>query len=257
MGSDKPKSMLSLNGEPGGPTFLERQLQVLQESGVAEVVVVLSAQVASEVTIEGAKVVVNEFDTSATGSTLSLLCALEAETIDLTHGLLVSDADLVYEAEMMSWIVDHCDQSAVFVTPNTASDDEEVAVWGDLEQRPLLMGKGFPAELTDRYVLLGESLGSIHLGAPDRSLFRATARWLAGWPPAEAYGYAQAQSQHEEVWQYGFTMGAMGATIVPDHFLYSECDTPEDYRYVREELYPAITAKDQARATAGEDSAAT
>ncbi len=146
---------------------------------------------------------------------------------------------------MMLWIVEHCDRSAVFVTPNT-DDDEEVTVWSD-GAAPRLIGQGFPPGVTDRFTLLGESLGIIHVAPVDRGFFHATARWLAGWPPAKANGYAKERSEHEEAWQYGFTTERMGAVVVPGHFLCSECDTPEDYRRVREQIYPAILVRDESR----------
>ncbi len=85
MGSTLPKSMLPLNGESDGTSFLEH-VSILKDLGVADVRVVLSADVAREVTIEGASVVVNDFDTRSTGSTLSLLCAREGASIDSGHG---------------------------------------------------------------------------------------------------------------------------------------------------------------------------
>lgn len=90
------------------------------------------------------------------------------------------------------------------------------------------------------------TLGIMSLAATDRPFFRAAARWLAGWPPSPAYGYAKECSEHEELWQYGFTVGKMSAIIVPSQFLFAECDTSEDYRHVRERHYPAIQARDGA-----------
>ncbi len=43
------------------------------------------------------------------------------------------------------------------------------------------------------------------------------------------------------------TTERMGAVVVPGHFLSSECDTPEDYRRVREQIYPAILVRDESR----------
>jgi choline kinase len=243
MGSAEPKSFLSLTGQPDGPTFLDRHIALLRSSGVAEILVVLSEAVAQATTIDGATVVVNPFDTRATGSTLSLLCALETADVDRAHDLLVADADIVYERQLLDWIVDRSDRSAVFVTPNTAGDDEEVAVYSDPEG-PRLIGKGLPPGVTDDLVLDGESLGIMSLAATDRPFFRAAARWLAGWPPSPAYGYAKERSEHEELWQYGFTVGKMSAIVVPSQFLFAECDTPEDYRHVCERHYPAIQARD-------------
>lgn len=244
-----PKSMMPLTDDADGVTFLERHVAILRELGVERVhVVVADAARAQCPQIEGMNVVVNEFDTSATGSTLSLLCALRSADVPPTHGVLVTDADIVYERALMRWIVEHCDQSCIFVTPNHAGDDEEVTVYGPSASNPRLIGKGLADEMTAGMHLLGESLGIIHVAPSERDLLRATAEWLAGWPPHRGYGYSKEMSEHEEIWQYAFTTERMSAAVVPGDLLCSECDTPDDYRFVRDELFPRILERDAASA---------
>ena len=244
-----PKSMLPLTDDEGGVTFLERHVAILRELGVAQVHVVV-AESASDACprLDGTNIVVNPFDTSATGSTLSLLCALRSDDVPSDTGVLVTDADIVYERALMRWVIEHCDRSRVFVSPNHAGDDEEVAVYGPNASSPRLIGKGLPTEMTAGLDLLGESLGMIHVAVGDRDLLRATAEWLAGWPPDRGYGFSKEMSEHEEIWQYGFTTSRMSAAVVPDDLLCSECDTPEDYRFVREDLFPRILVRDAASA---------
>lgn len=240
-----PKSMMALTDDEGGVTFLERHVAILRELGVAQVHVVVSESTEAMCPqLDGMDVVVNRFDTSATGSTLSLLCALRAADIEPGHGVLVTDADIVYERALMQWVVDHAHASCVFVSPNHAGDDEEVAVYGPTAASPRLIGKGLPDEMTAGTNLLGESLGIIHVAPDERELVHATAEWLAGWPPNRGYGFSKEMSEHEEIWQYAFTMGRMTAAVVPADLLCSECDTPEDYDYVRNELFPRILARD-------------
>lgn len=240
-----PKSMMPLTGDAGAVTFLERHVGILRELGVEQVHVVVAAAAAPMCPeLDGMHVVVNEFDTSATGSTLSLLCALRSSALPPDGGLLVTDADIVYERALMRSVLDRCDASRVFVSPDHAGDDEEVTVYGPTVSSPRLIGKGLAGAMTEGMGLLGESLGIIHIAPGDRELLRATAEWLTGWPPDRGYGFAKERSEHEEIWQYGFTAGWLSASVVPAGLLCSECDTPEDYRFVRDDLFPRILERD-------------
>jgi len=249
---DLPKCMLPLAEDDPGHTFLQRHIDLLRKGGIEDVAVVLSRSAAErKPPIDGATVVVSPFDTSATGSPLSVLCGLRALDPVGDAGVLISDADIVYERALLHWILDRRERSSVFVTPRIAGDEEEVRVYGEPGGSPKLIGKGLPATLTGGLELLGESLGIVYVAAPDRSFVQAAAEWLAGWPSDQpGYGYAKERSEHEEVWQYAFSLGRIGVESAADHLLLSECDTPEDYRRVLDELYPEIRRRD---AEAGAD----
>ena len=241
-----PKSLLPLLRKEPSPSFLERHVAILRQLGVGEVRVVLSEPAhASCPNLEGMRVVVNKFDTSETGSTLSMLCALRATT-PADHGLLIMDADIVYERALMRWVIDHCGASScLFTAPATAGDDEEVRVYGVDSGDPRFIGKGLAPDMTRDMTLLGESLGVIHVAPRDLAFLRATSEWLAGWgQERKAFGYSKARSEHEEAWQYFFAARRMRVAQVPAGLLYTECDTREDYDFVRDELYPAILAHD-------------
>jgi choline kinase len=244
-----PKSLLPLTREDGGPTFLERHVGILADCGVGEVVVVLSAAAADTCPRpEGVEIVVNPFDTSLTGSTLSLLCGLRAVG-SRNGGILVTDADIVYERALMESVVAMCDRSRLFLTPGTAGDDEEVRIYGRGLNEPVLIGKGLSDAITNDLDLLGESLGVIHVSPDDHELVKSTAEWLVGWPDdgRPAYGFAKSRSEHEEIWQYCFTLRRMAAAEVSPDLLFAECDTVGDYAHIRESLYPSILARDEDR----------
>ena len=237
--------MMPLTDDVGGVTFLERHVAILRELGVAQTHVVVAESSRDRCPqLEGMNIVVNGFDTSATGSTLSLLCALRSAGIGPNDGVLVTDADIVYERALMRWVIEHCDASCIFISPNHAGDDEEVTVYGPSASSPRLIGKGLSHEMTAGLDLLGESLGIIYIAPGDRELLRAIAEWLVGWPPDKGYGFSKEMSEHEEIWQYCFTTRRMSAAVVPGDLLCSECDTPDDYRFVRDELFPRILARD-------------
>ncbi|HEU4420518.1 MAG TPA: NTP transferase domain-containing protein [Planctomycetota bacterium] len=242
-----PKSLLPLMRTEARPSFLERHVAILRELGVGEVRVVLSEPARGSCPdFEGMRIVVNTFDTSETGSTLSMLCALRGGTTPADHGLLIMDADIVYERALMRWVIDHCGASScLFTAPATAGDDEEVRVYGVDSGDPRFIGKGLVPDMTRDMKLLGESLGVIHVAPRDLAFLRATSEWLAGWgQERKAFGYSKARSEHEEAWQYFFAARRMRIAQVPADLLYTECDTQEDYDFVRDELYPAILAQD-------------
>ena len=243
-----PKSLLPLSGEDGEPTFLGRHVRILRDCGVDEVLVVLSEGTVERAQhLEGVELVVNQFDTSTTGSTLSLLCGLRAADRN-DGGLVITDADIVYERMLLESVIGSCDQSCLFLAPQVSGDDEEVRVYGRGHEDPILIGKGLSPCLTAGLDLLGESLGIIHVAAEDREFVQETARWLTGWPDeSPAYGFAKSRSEHEELWQYCLTLQRMVAAQVPAGLQYAECDTAEDYAYIRNELFPAILAKEGRR----------
>jgi len=243
-----PKSLLPLSHQEGGPTFLGRHVGILRDCGVDEVLVVLSeGNVDSAQHLEGVELVVNTFDTSTTGSTLSLLCGLRAAACH-DGGLLITDADIVYERTLLESVVGSCGRSCLFLAPRVSGDDEEVRVYGHGHEHPVLIGKGLSPLLTAGLDLLGESLGIIHVAVEDREFVQGIARWLTGWPDeSPAYGFAKLQSEHEELWQYCLTLRRMVSAQVPAGLAYAECDTADDYAYIRNELFPAIVAKEGRR----------
>jgi choline kinase len=243
-----PKSLLPLSQEDDGPTFLGRHVRLLRDCGVDEVLVVVSeANVERSQHLEGVELVVNRFDTSTTGSTLSLLCGLRAAACH-DGGLVITDADIVYERMLLESVIGLCGRSCLFLAPQVSGDDEEVRVYGHGHERPILIGKGLSPPLTAGLDLLGESLGIIHVAAEDREFVQETARWLTGWPDeSPAYGFAKSRSEHEELWQYCMTLRRMVAAQVPAGLEYAECDTADDYAYIRNKLFPAIVAKDGLR----------
>jgi choline kinase len=223
-------------------------VRLLRDCGVDEVLVVVSeANVERTQHLEGVELVVNPFDTSTTGSTLSLLCGLRAAACH-AGGLVITDADIVYERMLLESVIGLCGRSCLFLAPQVSGDDEEVRVYGHGHERPVLIGKGLSPPLTAGLDLLGESLGIIYVAAEDREFVQETARWLIGWPDeSPAYGFAKSRSEHEELWQYCMTLRRMVAAQIPAGLEYAECDTADDYAYIRNKLFPAIVAKDERR----------
>lgn len=229
-------------------TFLSRHISVLTGNGVGKIFVVASRQSADLYSACAGQrtTIVNTCCDRRTGSSVSLLCGLEAVLQGYPQAnVMVMDADIIYEMRLMKRVISECADSRLFTIDRASGDTEEVHVYGRGANEPLLIGKGLCSAVTQGLTLLGESLGIIFLAANDAIYCRSLLRWLVGGPPyVNGFGYSGAMSEHEEVWQYLFTLGKMLMGQVPRELLFAECDTPEDYEYIRKEVFPAILERD-------------
>ncbi|MFF4167123.1 Sden_1164 family protein [Streptomyces sp. NPDC001741] len=249
--SSAPKSLLPLGSDDSaGPTFLSRHLGLLRRAGAERVFLVVSP--ANRAAFEPfaddvVELVVCGDGRERTGSSVSMLAGLRALLAWRPHGCrtVISDADIVYEQALL----DHVSAtrgSRLFTIERTNGDTEEVRVYGRSPAQPVLIGKGLASGMTSGLELLGESLGLILLDAAETMSVTELTRWAVGDPPRQRpYGYGGRLSEHEEMWQYLFTLGRLQVSRVSKDLLFSECDFPEDHAYVREELFPAITRRDR------------
>jgi choline kinase len=182
----------------------------------------------------GMEIVVSPFPVGTVGSALSLLCGLEASLrIDSGRSLLVMDADIVYERMLLSMVLDDSTASQLFTVARTAGDVEEVCVYG------------LPSSVVGGLAAFGESLGIINLNPDESEYCRELIPWLTS--TAHGAGKTGPMSEHEEVWQYLFTLRRLGVRQLPRELLFAECDTPDDYEYVSETVFPAIEKRDRER----------
>ncbi|MGA8429770.1 MAG: NTP transferase domain-containing protein [Candidatus Sulfotelmatobacter sp.] len=231
-------------------TFLSRHIDLLAHHGVGRIFVIAHERLAHSFSrYEDARVriIVSPFSRARVGSSLSLLCGLDAALqIDPTPTSIFMDADIVYESAVMNAVLeDSLGQSRLFVINRAAGDAEEVRVYGQGASTPVLLGKGLPGSLTHGLTLLGESVGIISLKRHDVRYCRDLIYWLSGSPPhATGYGYSGVMSEHEEICQYLFSLRRLGVQQIPEHFLFAECDTTEDYDHICKAVFPAIQSRD-------------
>lgn len=261
-GHGHPKALLPLGagatmgqrvqGPCLAPSFLSRQVALLSTVGVQKVFVVVREQdLATFAPLSGAPVdiVPSRFSSRTVGSGLSLLCGLEAVAAWRPHGsaTLVVDADILYERRLLELAIAHCERSRLFTVDRVSGDAEEVRVYGQSAEEPVLIGKGLGPTLTDGLELLGESVGMIYLAPGDERLVTALIRWLAGDPHAARSSGGTGQStEHEDVWQYMFSLRRLQVARLPGDLLFAECDSPHDYDHIRSTVFPAILQGDQA-----------
>ncbi|MER8235559.1 Sden_1164 family protein [Streptomyces sp. NPDC094049] len=245
-----PKALLPLRpDDPAAPSFLSRNLELFRAAGTERVFLVVSPadRAAFEfLADEFVELVVTGESPGRTGSSVSMLAGLRALLRWRPDGArtLVTDADVVYERSLMDH-VGALDGSRLLTIDRVNGDGEEVRVYGHSADEPVLIGKGLNQGMTHGLELLGESLGLILLDARGVASAADVTRWIVGSPPdVRPYGFGARLSEHEEVWQYLFTLGRLPVSQVPGSLLFSECDFPADYRHVQDFLFPAILERD-------------
>ncbi|WLQ32826.1 Sden_1164 family protein [Streptomyces castrisilvae] len=245
-----PKALLPLRpDDPAGPTFLSRNLELFRAIGTERVFLVVGSanRAAFEALADDlVELVVIDSGQGTTGSSVSMLAGLQSLLRWRPHGArtLVTDADVVYERLLMDH-VRALDGSQLLTIDRVNGDGEEVRVYGRSADEPVLIGKGLDSGMTRDLELLGESLGLILLDAAGTVSAADVTRWIVGEPPAvRPYGFGGRLSEHEEVWQYLFTLGRLPAAQLPGSLLFSECDFPADYQHVQDVLFPAILERD-------------
>jgi choline kinase len=258
-----PKALLPLGTSPvhsnlsdgmgENPSFFSRHVEMIGRTGIRKIFVVARRESQTAFTSDArvqVEVVTSRFSEFQVGSSLSLLCGLEAAQAwgGVGTRALIMDADIVYERALLDAVAESCDRSRLFTIERAAGDTEEVRVYGHSPDKPVLIGKGLSPTLISDLVLLGESLGIIYLAAAEVSYCTHLIRWLAGEPPeVKGFGFSGLLSEHEEVWQYFFSLGRLDTERLPASLLFSECDSPDDYAYIRKDLFPAILERDRKR----------
>lgn len=247
----RPKTLALLPGPDGPETVLDRHRRLWLAAGAARVVVVTSPSLTASFrpyASDGLELVAA--DAGARGSALSLRCGLQALTGSSSpsaeQGIVVLDGDTVYESELVSQVLAEPFRTALFASPASGGDDEEVRVYARPDGRPALLGKAVSENLGRGLRLIGESLGVVALAAADLPRVEAVLDWMVGSPPAwSAHVSSGQRTEHEDLWQCLFALDALAVAQVPQSLLFSEFDTEAEYESVVRDLVPAIRDKAQ------------
>jgi choline kinase len=255
---EMPKALLPIGPRSlhdSTPTsFLRRQIEVLRELGVSDIVVVVGCL--KELILDEAKhwgvqlrFVVNPTpDMGTSGSLHSFQFATRSAYGVLTgqKQTLLMDADIVYHRGALKKLLDAPEVSSLLVSSEHRGDDEEVLVYGTLE-RPRFLGKGLSPELVVNEPCLGEAVGIVKFAPVDHALARASLDWMLGDPDApqgssrhNGFGPARRATEHEELTQRFMRYKKMRSVVVGAELPFMECDDAREYKTVRETFYPRL-----------------
>jgi CTP:molybdopterin cytidylyltransferase MocA len=247
----RTKTLLQLPGPDGPETVLDRHRRLWLDAGADRVVVVTSPSLAESFrpyARDGVELVVA--DGASAGSALSLRCGLQAlsdsPSARADQGIVVLDGDTVYEPDLPRHVLAEPFRTALFATPASGGDDEEVRVYARPDGRPALLGKAVSEDVARGLRLLGESLGVVALAPADVPRAEAVLHWMVGSPPDWAARVSSGQrTEHEDLWQCLFALDALAVAQLPESVLFSEFDTEIEYEAVLRDLLPAIRGKAQ------------
>jgi choline kinase len=253
-----PKALLPIGPRSladGTPTsFLRRQVELLREHDVREIVVVVGC--ARQRILDEARrwdvplcFVVNPTEDMATsGSLHSFQFAARSQyaVLDGMKQTLLMDADIVYHPGALARLLDAPEHTSMLVTSAFDGDDEEVLVWGTAE-RPRFVGKGLTPDLVAHEACLGEALGIVKFAPADHSLVRDSMDWMLGDPSAEpnsgrhrGFGPAPRATEHEELSQRLMSLRRLRCVMIGPDLPFMECDDPRDYHKLRATFYPRL-----------------
>lgn len=255
---EMPKALLPIGprslADATPTSFLRRQVEILRELGVREIVVVVGCL--KELILDEAKrwdvqlrFVVNPTEDMGTSGSLhsfQFAAASPHGVLDGTKQTLLMDGDIVYHRDGLQLLLDAPEQSSMLVSAAFRSDDEEVLTYGTVE-RPRFLGKGLTPSLVSGEPCLGEAVGIVKFAPADHQLARETMDWMLGDPNAEpnsgrfrGFGPARRATEHEELTQRFMRYRKMRCVMIGEELPFMECDDAREYRKLRESFYPAL-----------------
>jgi choline kinase len=255
---EMPKALLPIGprslADATPTSFLRRQIEVLRELGVRDIVVVVGCL--KQLILDEAKhwdvplrFVVNPTeDMGTSGSLHSFQFAARSEhaVLDGTKQTLLMDGDIVYHRGALKLLLDAPEASSMLVSAAHDGDDEEVLTYGSVE-RPRFLGKGLSRSLVAGEPCLGEAVGIVKFAPADHALARDTMDWMLGDPSAppdsgrfRGFGPARRATEHEELTQRFMRYRKMRCVMVGAELPFMECDDAREYKKLRETFYPAL-----------------
>lgn len=240
-----PKPLLSVNGDPAGPSFLDWHLARLHEAGVNEVVIVgnrdtfkATLQVPIGLSVGWVLNPTRDLSRSGSGHSAHLAYQHRPDLLDGSAHLLLMDADILYGRELLPHVLaSQKSHSRVVVQPSMVNTGEEVHVFASPETPHLArrQGKGLvETPMVRSLKRLGEATGMIVFHPDDQNDLLAASRWVM------ERSTAKLRSEHEDTTNQLMAMDRIHLHLLPEGTPFTECDTADDYAYMTEVVYPLV-----------------
>lgn len=240
-----PKPLLPLSGKLGElPTFLDWHIHALEKIGVHEIYIVGHSRLVQHTfSTKSARVqwILNPTpDLSTSGSGHSAWFAWQSPhaILDGRSRVLLMDADILYDPIAFERLAkDTAPQSKTLVHATFHPGDEEVLVFSATEHpnTPLYHGKGLlGTPLTEHLLCIGEATGILLWEPQDHDALQRISDWVIH------RSTAKSRSEHEDITQQMMHARRIAAVPLEAEFAFMECDTPEDYQILTQQMFPRL-----------------
>jgi len=239
---DTPKPLLSLDGKPGGPCFLDWHLRCLAAAGAKEIYLVgnnvtfgRKLQAMDKVKAEWILNPSTDLSTSGSGHSAWYAWHSPHNILDGKSRVVLMDADIAYDPRLLAKLAAaEGPKSKTLVCGEFRETNEEVLVYGQ-DGQPRMHGKGLSGTpMVQGLKCMGEATGILLFEPGDHAALAGANAWIM------RYGALKPRAEHEDVTQLMMHMGRMEAVLFGSEHLFMECDTPEEYRVLTEEMYPKL-----------------
>lgn len=248
LSGELPKPLLPLSGEPGSsPTFLDWHFRALERAGCKEAYFVGNSKTfgtplpASD-SMRATWILNPTADLCTSGSGHSAWFAWNSghSILDGRSRVVLMDADLIYDPDIFELLAGHPSaRSKTLVCKDYRHTHEEVLVFADPKTpgEPRCQGKGMlNTPITQGYICAGEATGILLWEPRDHDALAQVSDWVI------RYSTAKTRSEHEDITQWMMLGGRMHIAAFGREKLFMECDTPEEYEAIRNELFPRLRA---------------
>ncbi len=246
---DTPKPLLPLDGQRGSDTFLDWHLRALAKAGVREIYIVGNRvthgtrlrAMADGIRAEWIMNPTEDLSTSGSGHSTWFAWKSEHKILDGRSRVVLMDADILYDPIAFDDLARAPGEgSKTLVCPDYRHTQEEVLVFSDPSNAklPRYHGKGLlETPLVQGSTCLGEATGILLWEPKDHATLAHVTDWVID------YSTAKKRSEHEDITQRMMLLGLVEAALLPKERIFMECDTPDEYRVLVEEVYPRLAAR--------------
>ncbi len=242
LGTGTPKPFVPIDREDRDFTFIDLHIHNLTTIGVKEIYLVGNQVTFGREFNHDPEVIIHWIlnpteDLANSGSAHSAWFAWNSEfnILDGESRVILMDADIAYTHHIMRMLAQSpMEQSKTLICKKTQDDNEEVLVFAK-DGIPYLHGKGLlGTPMTTDLECLGEATGILLFEPKDHAMIKAANDWMV------RYTSAKTRVEHEDLTQMLMHKRLLRAVTFGDEHLFMECDTPEEYDLLLNEVFPQI-----------------
>jgi len=242
LGTGTPKPFVPIDREDREFTFIDLHIHNLTTIGVKDIYLVGNQVTFGREFNHDPEVRIHWIlnpseDLANSGSAHSAWYAWNSEydILDGRSRVILMDADIAYTHHIMRLLAESpLTESKTLVCKKMHDDNEEVLVFAK-DGIPRLHGKGLlHTPMTADLECLGEATGILLFEPNDHVMIKAANEWIVHFTSAKT------RVEHEDLTQMLMHKGQLRAISFGDEHIFMECDTPEEYDLLLNDVFPRI-----------------